>query len=217
MKVSDRFDERGTGLVELIVTVAILTIVLGVVLTGFVSMQSASAGSNERILDLNEARLIMATTSKDLRTATQLNAATAAFTIAKTHEIEFYSALNTPTGDPVKVHLYIDGQSRLVETVATPDPPPAPPAVPPTPPIYGTAPKQRMVAEYVANKATDPIFTYYKADGSVLDASAGLSAANAQSVVAVGLKYVVRHDTKLPVAPTTLINRIRLPNTGYAP
>ncbi len=55
------------------VTVSIMTVVLGFVTRGFVGLQNASTGASLRLQNLDEARVLMDAVSKDLRTAARLS------------------------------------------------------------------------------------------------------------------------------------------------
>jgi len=43
-----------------------------------------------------------------------------------------------------------------------------------------------------------------------------LSSTNRLNVRAVGVNFTIRRTTSLRVAPTTLLNRVRLPNLDYS-
>ena len=73
--------ERGITLVELIVTVSLMTVVLGFVTRGFIGLQNASAGASLRLQNLEEARTLMNAVSKDLRTAARLSSTTSPFDV----------------------------------------------------------------------------------------------------------------------------------------
>ena len=93
---------------------------MGAVMTGTFSAQSAITGSDLRLQNLDQARTLMASLTKDVRTAVRLERGTSPFTVADKNQAVFYANLST-TSAPKKVDLSIDSQSRLIETVWTAD------------------------------------------------------------------------------------------------
>ena len=63
------------------VTVSLMTVVLGFVTRGFIGLQNASAGASLRLQNLDEARTLMNAVSKDLRTAARLSSTTSPFDV----------------------------------------------------------------------------------------------------------------------------------------
>lgn len=200
--------ERGSSMVEVMVTCLLLSIVLAFVFGGVASLQNALAGTERRVVNLNEARVLMATSSKDLRTAVRLQAGTSPFLVADAREVRFYGNINPTTG-PKYVRIYVDAQSQLVEEVTTPDVGSVPPNY-----TYTGQPLVRFVGRYVANTAQQPLFRYYDQDGIELT-SVPLSSADRLSVYSVKITMVIRKTTTLPIVATTLENRVRLPNLDY--
>lgn len=200
--------EQGTTLVEVVATLAILTIVLATVYGGVWSTQDAVNGADERLRNLDEARVLMAATSKDVRTAVRLDAGDSPFVTADGNEIEFYANLD-PTEGPKRVRLSVDGDDQLVEEVWEPDPGSAAPDY-----TYTGDPRVRFVGRYVANDESDPIFTFLDANGDTL-ADTPLDDADRRAVEAVRIRLVVKKTSGVPTAPTTLVNRVRLPNIDY--
>ena len=56
----------------------------------------------------------MAVTTKDLRTATRLQAGTAPFVAGQDRDVTFYANLNNTTGGPRKIRIYVDSSSELI-------------------------------------------------------------------------------------------------------
>ena len=207
-------DERGTSVTELMVTLMLLGVVLGLAMTAFSSIQNATSGANERSLNIGQARLLMQRTTRDLRTAVRLQSDQSPFTLAKANEAKFYANLSS-TGAPALIRFYVDSSSRLVEERTDAG------GTSPNWTFTGAA-KSRYVAEYVVNasSSTNPPFTYYDKSGVALtyDSSCTcLTAADLLKIDSVGITFSVRHSTKLTVAPTTLVNRVTLPNVDYMP
>lgn len=206
-----RRDERGqSSMGEVMVTVLLLGIVMGVVYKGIDTTQYAIAGETARLANLDEARTLMAVTTKDLRTATRLTAGTSPFAVGQDNDITFYANLNNTTGGPRKIRIFVDSTSELVAQATVPDAGSVPPNY-----TYTGTPVARYVGRYVANAASQPIFEYYDINGTRL--AAPLSSAGLLAVYSVKVTLVVRRQTTLPLRPVTLINRVRLPNVDYQP
>ena len=174
------------------VVVALMTVVLGFVTRGFVGLQNASTAASLRLQNLDEARVLMDATSKDIRTAARLSSTLSPFDvtlpasgpaalagwcssgcvapgtgIANT-EVWFYSNLTLAAGNPTPcpdiVHLYIDKTSS--PWVLREQSLPADAGGTPPNCVYSVAPTTRLVGKYVANPTTSPVFTYYYDDAS---------------------------------------------------
>jgi hypothetical protein len=213
-----RRDQRGqASMGEMMVTVLLLGIVMTFVYKAIDTTQYALAGETARLANLDEARTLMAVTTKDLRTATRLVPGTSPFVAASDNDVTFYANLNNTTGGPRKIRIYVDSTNQLIAQAWTPDVSSVSPNY-----TYTGAASPRYVGRFVANPAGQPIFTYY----GVPDATTGiapvlpsgtLSAANLLAVYSVKVTLVVRKQTTLPVRPVTLVNQVRLPNVDYQP
>ncbi len=207
---------HGQTLFEMVAVLTILSIVLVLVYEGVDSAGQALGGTEKRLANLDEARTLMAVSTKDIRTATRLQAGTSPFVTANSRELVFYANLNNNGSSgsvvdngPRKVRIYVDATSQLIEEVTTP----AATSVPPSYTYTGT-PAKRFVGRYVANPAAQPIFRYFDDDGNELT-PAPLSAANLLAVNSVEITLSIRRSTNLPIASTTLVNTVRLPNVDY--
>lgn len=201
-------------LIEMVMTVALLGLVMVTVYGGLWSMTDAVTGTERRLENLDQARVLMATTSKDLRTATTLQAGSAAFLLAADKEAVFYANLNNSGAGvtckgPRKVRIYVDAQTQLVEEVTEPDAPCVGPNY-----TYTGTPSVRFVGRYVANVPAAPIFTYYDDEGNVLGPTP-LSDVDRLKVRQVKITLAIRKETTYEVADTVLVNRVRLPNLDY--
>jgi prepilin-type N-terminal cleavage/methylation domain-containing protein len=208
--------QRGQTLFELIAVVTILGVVLTMVYEGIDSAGKAIGGTEKRLANLDEARILMAVSTKDVRTATRLQAGTSPFTVADKRELVFYANLNNNGSSgsvvdngPRRVRIYVDSASQLIEEVVKPDASSVPPAY-----TYNGAPTRRFVGRYVANTASQPIFRYFDANGAEL-IPAPLSASNRLAVNSVQITLAIRRSTTFPIANTTLVNTVRLPNIDY--
>jgi hypothetical protein len=211
-----RTGERGQTIFEVIVVVALLGVVLTMVYAGINSAGQAIGGVEKRLANLDEARILMAVTTKDVRTATRLQAGTSPFVLADKREVIFYANLNNSgssgsvvNNGPRRVRVFVDGNSQLIEEVTKPDASSVPPAY-----TYTGATTRRYVGRYVANLASNPIFRYYDTDGVELPA-APLSAADRLAVHSVKITLSIRRSTTFQIANTTIMNTVRLPNVDY--
>ena len=180
----DPRSESGITLVELVVVMALMSLILGFVTRGMVNMQNASVGESYRLQNLDEARILMDTVSKDLRTATRLSSTSSPFDVtagsvpapgfgntapyAGNTEVWFYANLTLTTGSPTPcpdvVHLYVDTAASppvLKEQTISAQAGGVPPNC-----TYTGAYATRLVGKYVANSSSTPVFTYYYDDAS---------------------------------------------------
>ncbi len=184
--------EGGITLVEVIVTVSLLTIVLGFVTSGFVSIQNAATGAGLRLQNLDEARVIMDAVSRDIRTAARLSSTSSPFDVTipasgpaalagwcssgcvapgsgiGDTEVWFYANLTLTSGNPTPcpdiVHLYVDKTTS--PWVLREQSLAADTGGTPPNCVYSVAPSTRLLGKYVANPTTSPVFTYYYDDAS---------------------------------------------------
>ncbi len=204
-----RRDESGqSSMVEVVTTLFILAIVMVFVYASVGTAQTAIGGEERRLVNMDEARTLMAVVTKDLRTAARLQAGTSPFLAADDRDVTFYANLNNTTGGPRKLRIYIDESSQLISQSWTPDVGSVSPNY-----TYTGAPSLRYVGRYVANTSAQPIFEYFDVNGTKL--TAPLSAASLLAVYSVRVTLVVRKQTTLPVRSVTVVNQVRLPNVDY--
>jgi hypothetical protein len=211
-----REGERGQTMFEVVTVVIILGVVLMFVYQGINSAQQAIGGTEKRLANLDEARTLMAVSTKDVRTATRLQAGTSPFTLANKREIIFYANLNNNGSSgsvvdngPRRVRIFVDSSSQLIEEVVKPGAASVPPAY-----TYLGAPTRRFVGRYVANAVNQPIFRYFDTNGNELTA-VPLSATDRLAVNSVQITLSIRRSTTFPISNTTLVNTVRLPNVDY--
>ena len=207
---------QGQTLFEVIAVTTILGIVLAMVYAGINSAGQALGGTEKRLANLDEARTLMAVATKDIRTATRLQAGTSPFTTANKREVIFYANLNNNGASgsvvengPRRVRIFVDSNSRLIEEVTKPNASSVPPNY-----TYTGTPTRRFVGRYVANTTAQPIFQFYDDDGVELT-PAPLSAANLLAVNSVRINLSIRRSSTFPIANTTIVNTVRLPNVDY--
>ncbi len=201
--------QRGSQLIEMVVTIALLSLVMVALYGGIASTTNALENAGKRLQNLDEARVLMAQTSKDVRTAARLSAGTSPFVFAANDEATFYGNLET-TSAPMKIHIYVDPTSELVEQVWRADAGSIAPNY-----TYTGTPFVRFVGRYVVTNGAPPIFQYLDVNGNVLS-NTPLSASDLLAVRAVRITLTVKRSTTAPLVPVTLVNRVRLPNLDYA-
>lgn len=203
--------QRGATLVELMVTMTLLSLVVGFVLVGTGSLRDAVEGTDRRLQNLSEGRILMATLSRDLRTALRPAPAESPFVVADANHLEFYANLN-PTPAPRLVELSINDADELVEETTVAD---AVATAPYAHSDYDPADAEvRLVGRFVDNDVADPLFTYYDDDGDQLG-PLPLSSAQLLAVRSVGISLEVKKESGFARNPTVIQNRVRLPNVDY--
>lgn len=212
MTVWARCDERGFTLPELMVAITVLALVLGGMYQGLTNLQTTASGASERLINLDEARVLMATITKDLRTAARLEPTTSPFLYADGRKIVLYANINTTTG-PNRVTIYVDSESRLVEETVAPTAATCPPCW-----TYTSSPRIRVVGRWVAN--TGPLFRYYDASPvpvQLQPAGGALTSNELKNIKSIEIELSISRTPQSGARATTLINQVRLPNVDYNP
>jgi Tfp pilus assembly protein PilW len=206
--------ERGVTVVEMVVVVALLSLVLGFVLQAFSSVQLAESRNELRQQTIDNAQVGMAVTTKDLRaTAWDGSALATRFVSATGTAATFYASLNTTTNsngcaDLVTVALNTaTGVMTEAVTVPTAD------AQVPTQCDYAAAPTStRQLATGVQNSGL--LFQYF---GNPLNGSPALNSQASPTVAATDLgtitsatiTMVVAAPTNSQVGPTSVTEHVR--------
>jgi hypothetical protein len=209
-------------LVEMMVTILLLGIMLTTVYTGIDVLTGAAEGTNTRLQNLDEARLIMAATTKDIRTATAPSAGSSAFVVARPNELEFYANLNNPDAAASKVKLWVNAETELVEEY-TPATNTDGSVCTQQPCTYDAADtKVRFVGRYVVNNDNSPIaerlFTYLDVNGdelTIADPQVGLDADQMLQVRAVRVQLAVSKTQSFDAGVTWMQNTVGLPNVAF--
>jgi prepilin-type N-terminal cleavage/methylation domain-containing protein len=208
-----RKDQAGFTLVELLVVVVILGAVSAGIYRALDNIQSTSSGAAERVINLDEGRVLMDTLTKDFRTATRLTSTSLPMESADWQSATFYARLNT-TGQPVRLHVSLDAEGRLQEQITDPV---CAVGTTPCPDDQWTYPgpaRTRIVGRWVDK--TIAVFKYYDIDGNQIvpspSQSSSLSTLQKSAVRAVEITLKIRRTPNIGATPTTLINRVRLPN-----
>jgi type II secretory pathway pseudopilin PulG len=187
-------DQAGVSALEMTVVVALLAVVLTMAFEAIIGYQGATAGNQARLRNLEEAQVVMAVVTKDLRTAISFSSLGAS-------DVTFLGHLNTgPTAPPNMIRLYVDGQGRLLEAVTPPDNPTANPIT------YTGVPTTRVVGEGVVST------------GSLLDFrdTADTTTTTTTEVTSVVVSLSVNLPAAVTVPATVLSSRVFLPNVAAA-
>jgi type II secretory pathway pseudopilin PulG len=212
MTTRSRDPEAGVTVVEMVVVIALLSLVLALVFQSVASYQGAAAGSDARLQNLDEARVIMAVLTRDLRTATTFCPSTPACpgAVFERDDVTFLGFLETTAAGgataslPSEIRLYVDGQGQLVEVVTPPDDPSASPLT------YDGTPTTRVVGRHLVDHQ-DRLFTFYD------DQDPPQEVTSPTSVVAnVAISLSVRVPSAESVPATVLESQVWLPNVAMA-
>jgi type II secretory pathway pseudopilin PulG len=187
--------QAGVTVVEMAIVIALLGLVLALALQSLGAYQRAAAGADMRQRNLDEARVVMAVLTKDLRTATSFSALAAA-------DVTFLALVNTgATAPPNQIRLEVDAQGVLRERTWLPDDPNASPVT-----YTGAADRTRLVGRGLVST------------GSLLSFrdSADAVTTTLSAVRSVVITLSVDLPSGAPVPPTVLSSRVFLPNVAAA-
>ena len=210
-------EERGLTLIELLMAMAMLSLVLAAASAALVSYQRTAASSDIRLENLAEAQTIMDVVSRDIRTATRpaQQPNESPFLLAAPNEVRFYANLELATG-PKQVRLYVNTSTgQVIEEAVEP--------AGASPYTYTGTPKVRIVGRHFANASEQPLLTYLDKEGNQIPAgtwtstSAPLSADDRLLIDSVRIDLSIRKSNNLAVDPTTVRTTVRLPNVDYSP
>ncbi|WP_420897956.1 PilW family protein [Cryobacterium frigoriphilum] len=215
-----RTNEQGLSLVELLVSMLLLGIVTAMVTGLYVSAmrtvthaQMLSANTRSVSNGMNEMARVVRGATENPVLGLALNAP--ALEDARDESVTFYSYVNLGTAvavQPVKIRLSLDASRRLVETQFA--------AVPLTSGFFGFAStplSSRILTETVAPAGTPQLFTYLKADGTVLvPTTAGLTEAERRLVTAIRISVTVTNGSTDARSWVTLRNTVGMPNVGLS-
>lgn len=208
LRAVHRSESGQSTLVEISLTLLILGLVMAFLFSSIESAERTVAATKLRITNLDEARTLMAVLTKDIRTATRLQAGTAPFVSASEREMTFYANLDNATGGPRKIRIYVDSSNEIVSSSTAPDAASVPPNY-----TYTGTPKLRYVGRYLANPVGTAIFEYVDAAGTTM--TFPLAAGDLLGIASVKITLMVRAASSLPVANVTLVDQVRLPNVEY--
>jgi type II secretory pathway pseudopilin PulG len=194
-RVCRRHRQAGVTVAEMTIVVALLGLVLALALQSLGAYQRAAAATDMRQRNLDEARVVMAVLTKDLRTATSFSSLGAA-------DVTFLGMVNTgATAPPNQIQLEVDGNGVLRERTWLPDDPTASPVT-----YTGTADRTRAVGQGLVDTANLLSFRD----------SADAVTTTLSAVRSVVVTLSVDLPSGSPVPPTVLSSRVFLPNVAAA-
>jgi prepilin-type N-terminal cleavage/methylation domain-containing protein len=192
-----RHDDRGTSLVEMMVTSLILAVLsataLGIVLT----LMDSSNASSHRFQNLGDAQPVMDVLVRDIRAATSMSA-------AQPQTLTVVSALGA-CGGPTQITFILAASGVLTQTSVQPNCPG---------PGSTTSTRQLTSNLLYPGGSTPPLFSYYDLKNNQL--SSAQAAATPSSVASVNITMVDNNDVKIAPSAATLTAKVWLLNTVFA-
>jgi hypothetical protein len=197
----------------MLIATALLSVLMASAFGVVIVMQNQAVITGDRFTASSEAQTIADRITKDLRAAVAPTSTTAAFASADANDVVFYASLadlNTGNG-PIRLHAY----SALIAGTN----------------VYGfhedsTLPAgtagnytyngpvvNRLDGQYI--DTTQPMFTYWRADGTQILPMPITASADLRSIDAVGVTLRVRVHPQSPVA--VISTRIHVRNVDYNP
>ena len=210
-------DDRGFTLVELLVTMSILSVVMALITGSVIFLQRSINETDQRLDDLAQSRLAMDATTMWLRGAVTIAGDSTTggrqpFTLTQRRRVDFFSNVRTTdaSGDPApqRVRLEVINGGQLQERVWSGR------IIANGSWVQTGAPRTRIIARGISD---DQPFTYFDADANEITPSSegNLSQAQREAVRYVGINVVVQQDPGVDVPPSQLSSRVALPNLFY--
>jgi prepilin-type N-terminal cleavage/methylation domain-containing protein len=213
-------DERGLSLIELVMTLMIMSLVLGFVFATFGSIFWTTEKGEIRLQNLDEARTIMNGITKDIRTATRWDPVSSPFGTGIASDPTAPGLADarhpaSPPAGPRRIRIYVDATFRLMQDVTRPS---AACSAPFTCTYPSTPTLTRVLGYYVPSSGT--IFSFY--DDSTTPTptqltSTPLSAADLLRVGQIQITLTIQKPTGFNVPASTVVNQVRMPNVDYNP
>jgi prepilin-type N-terminal cleavage/methylation domain-containing protein len=202
-------DDAGVTLVELLVAITILGVVMAGLFGGLTGLIRATNTIDTRTDNVDQARLAIASLSRDLRAASPTVDDGPAFLVADDRHARFHARLSRDDA-PVLLDLSVDADDRLVETL-TPATIESDGTV-----VYDPADaRTRYVASYLFNAADEPILTYstITESGEVIEMPTPIeTVTQLRSIRLVQIDLVMARDQAARVEPQRVSTQVRLPN-----
>lgn len=230
-----RPDEAGSTLIELLVSISLLTVVLGLVTAAVINGQRTATATSLRVTDLAAARVGMDEMSKALRTAVQpaliqscsagsasADCAQYAVVSATDSGITFFANLNNNGGGAERVTYTTtpDPGGRTATVTEQVQQPTAAVGSPgdytyctPGPTSSAACPfTSRALVRNLAWPSATPVFVYYDANGARL--ATPLTFTDLGNVDSLDIALSVLSSNSYGVPATGLVNRVELPNAN---
>ena len=216
-----RGKQDGITLIELMVTLFVLSIVMTALTAGAISIYRATSYVSLSTDDQNQARTAIEVLSRDIRAASPVRPSTEpAFLVARPTEASFTANLQDSVR-PRLMRLFIDGDSRMIEDATPPETDSGPITWDPD-----ADAEIRYIAAFVVNDDSLPIFRYLDQNGVELPYSTDpcpgpdgdpvpapcLDLDSRRQIELVEITLTISSDPGDRVARFTVSQRIRLPN-----
>jgi len=205
--------EQGHTLIEMMIATMLLSLVVASAFGVVIVMQNQAVKTADRFTAESEAQTMADRLTKDIRTAVAPTSTTAAFASADSNDVVFYANLSDlATGvGPTRLHAYLSQVGATGVYVLHED------ATQPSGTVgnytYTGAIINRLDGEYI--DTTQPLFTYWRSDGTQILPMPITSTTDLRSIDSVGVTLRVRVH---PNAPTVVIStRIHIRNVDYNP
>ena len=215
----DGAGDAGLSLAELVVTMFLGSLVLGVLGTTFAAGRGTTSGISARTTNTQQERAALNSLTKNLRVAAAPDPASsspqAPFCYARPSEVLFYT--NTAPGSPVTlVRFSVDANGNLIEQQQ-----PAPTSSTFAPCSTTTFAINRTLASNVLT--TPGIFTFNTTATTALPTgvplvfvgTTGLATADLAKVDTISISLRIQTPTNPVVPATTVQTQVRLPNSKY--
>ncbi|WP_104127841.1 type II secretion system protein J [Cryobacterium sp. Y57] len=214
-----RTDQTGLSLVELLVSMVLLSVTLVMISGLYVSATRALGSASALGANTREASNGMNAMARSIRAATANPVASPALpdpalSEARNESLTLYTYVNLglSTQQPVKIRLAVDAQRRLVETRWASIPHPGGLFT-----FATTALSTRILAQAVAPSGSGlPLFSFADSAGVVLSVDAALTPVQLRSIVTVMVTLTVQSSTADARSAVTLSNTVGMPNVRLA-
>ncbi len=214
---------------------SILGLIISVVIGILIATQRSVASTSLRLDDIDQARLGIDKVTRTVRTAVepaqlQTNctsctgpaSTSTAFTSATTSSVQLFSNTGSPAGPSLVTFTASYDSTKniavLTETEQAPDAGSAPnfTYTQCTLGATGCLIKQYSVARGLQWPLTDPLFVFYDNSGAEMTPPTGgsLPAQQLIAIDSVGIKLTVQTPSSYKTGPTTVYDRVALPNSG---
>jgi hypothetical protein len=201
------------------IATSLLSLVVASAFSVVIVMQNQAVATGNRFTAESEGQTMADRITKDLRTAVAPTSTSAAFASAAANDVVFYASLTdlslaTPGSGPTRLHAYtslVPGTSVYVfhEDSTVPDPGGSPGNY-----TYSNSNiVNRLDGQYI--DTTQPIFTYWRADGTQILPMPITLTADLRSIDAVGVTLRVRVRPNAPVV--VISTRVHIRNVDYNP
>ena len=203
-------DEAGFTLIELTVTVGILSLVLITMFSALASFTDRTTQTQERAVTLSEARSAIETITRDLRAANPINPVSPISSYDTSVSFSVYCATVGVSGcgtGNLRPVTYTVANHQLTQVIAGS-----------SEPLLGPSGSSGPVASRqgaIVNTAAQPVFTYYKKDGTLLPTSGDLSVTPEKfrdCAQYVEIHLVVVAEPGKPTSTVNLVTRADLRN-----